>query len=130
MKKSLPSVYVVDDEEIIAQTLAAILQQSGFAAKSFTDPLEALSAARTEAPDLLISDVMMPRLSGIDLAISVQRDCPNCKVLLFSGQAGTVDLLSNASKRGYDFHLLSKPIHPTDLLRRIRGQDSGWALGA
>jgi FixJ family two-component response regulator len=73
---------------------------------------------------------MMPQLSGIDLAISVQRDCPNCKVLLFSGQADTINLLANARKQGYHFHLLSKPIHPTDLLRRIRGQDSGWALGA
>jgi DNA-binding response OmpR family regulator len=128
--KNLPSVFVVDDEHIIAETLTTILQQSGFAAKSFTDPREALSAARDETPDLLLSDVMMPELSGVDLAIAIRQQCPVCKVLLFSGQAGTMDLLSKAREQGHDFHLLPKPIHPADLLRRIRQQDPAWALGA
>jgi two-component system OmpR family response regulator len=62
--KNLPSVFVVDDEKTIAETLVTILHLSGFAAKSFTDPREALSAALDDAPDLLLSDVMMPELSG------------------------------------------------------------------
>ena len=126
----MPRVFVVDDEQVIAQTLATILQQSGFAAKSFTNPADALSASRSEAPDLLLSDVVMPELSGVDLAISIKREHPECKVLLFSGQAETVDLLSNAREKGYDFHLLAKPLHPGELLRRIREQDPAWALGA
>jgi DNA-binding NtrC family response regulator len=123
VKKNAPSVFVVDDEPVIAETLYLILQRSGFAVKFFTDPKEALHAARIETPDLLLTDVVMPELSGIDLAISVQKDCPNCKVLLFSGQADTVDLLSNARKRGHDFKLLPKPIHPTEVLRHVREQD-------
>ena len=80
-----PYVFVVDDEEVIASTLTTILQlHGGFRARSFTKPIEALEAARLEAPDLLISDVVMPQLSGIDLAIQVRESCPNCKVLLFS----------------------------------------------
>lgn len=60
-----PNVFVVDDEEIIASTVAGILNMRGkFHAKAFTKPLEALSAARVEAPDLLITDVAMPLLSG------------------------------------------------------------------
>jgi len=73
---------------------------------------------------------MMPQLSGVDLAISIRQEHPDCKVLLFSGQAETDDLLLNARKKGYDFHLLAKPLHPGDLLRRIREQDPAWALGA
>jgi DNA-binding response OmpR family regulator len=128
--KNRPRVFVVDDEKIISDTLATILEQSGFTAKAFTDPREALLAARSEAPDLLLSDVMMPQLSGVDLAISIQNEYPKCKILLFSGQAETVDLLSNARSQGYDFRMLSKPLHPGDLLRRIREQDPAWALGA
>jgi DNA-binding NtrC family response regulator len=112
-------VFVVDDERIIALTLATILNKSGFIATAFFGPLEALTAARSSVPDLLISDVVMPELSGIDLAIKLRSICPGCKVLLFSGQAATADLLTSAREQGHDFTLLSKPIHPTDLLAAI-----------
>jgi len=113
-------VFVVDDEYVIASTLAMILLQHGFDATFFTLPLEALQASDTRPPDLLICDVEMPLLSGIDLAIKVQERCPNCKVLLFSGHAATVDLLKAARANGYDFQLLAKPAHPSDVLKKIR----------
>jgi DNA-binding response OmpR family regulator len=113
-------IFVVDDEVVIASTLAMILCQQGFKAKSFNLPLEALQASRDNAPDLLISDVMMPMMSGIELAIQVREYCPSCKVLLFSGQAATLELLERAHGDGYDFELLTKPVHPTELLARIR----------
>jgi FixJ family two-component response regulator len=133
-KKQIVRVFVVDDEQVIAKTLAIILQQSGFSASFFTDPLEALTVARSDAPDLLISDVMMPRLSGVDLAIRMKEQCPKCKILLFSGCADTVDLLVTAREQGHNFHLLSKPVHPTDLLREIKEQTAAkktaaYALG-
>ena len=120
MGLTLTSIFVVDDEQIIAETLTTILQKSGFAAKPFTDPREALAAARAETPDLLLSDVMMPELSGVDLAIAIRKECPKCRIMLFSGHAETADLLLSARERGCDFELLSKPLHPTDLLRHIR----------
>jgi len=115
-----PYVFVVDDEELIASTLRMILRHAGFRARSFIEPLEALKAVRLEAPDLLISDVAMPLLSGIDLAIQVRELCPDCKVLLFSGQASTSHLLEAARANGHDFEVLLKPVHPTDLLTRIQ----------
>jgi DNA-binding NtrC family response regulator len=119
-ERSRPRVLVVDDEAIIATTLAMILRQQGFDAYSFELPLETLQAARDNAPDLLISDVVMPEMSGIELAIKVRESCPNCKVLLFSGQAATAGLLDKARAEGHDFELLAKPVHPTDLLAKIR----------
>ncbi len=118
--EKLPRVFVVDDEFVISTTLATILERNGFDAKSFTDPLRAIDAARMKAPDLLISDVIMPELSGIDLAIALREFCPNCKVLLFSGQAATADLLAAARLRGQSFEVLNKPIHPSEFLKRIR----------
>jgi CheY-like chemotaxis protein len=112
-------VFVIDDEVIIAQTLAMILEHNGFSARFFTDPLEALANVQIDHPDLLISDVVMPQLSGIDLAIEVKKRCSDCKIVLFSGQAYSHDLLREPSVQAHHFTVLSKPIHPTDLLREI-----------
>jgi DNA-binding NtrC family response regulator len=112
-------VFVVDDEFVIASTLGLILRHKNFDAISFHAPLDALEAASSQAPDLLISDVVMPQISGIELAIRLQEQCPNCKVLLFSGQAATAGLLETARAKGHNFEILSKPVHPTDLLRKI-----------
>lgn len=119
MKTGL-KVFVVDDESVIAATLAIILNQSGFQAESFTNPVQALEQARTARPDLVISDVMMPEMTGIELAITIKTECPECKILLFSGQASTADLLKAAREQGNEFHLLTKPVHPADLLESIR----------
>ncbi len=120
MAQSEPIVFVVDDEEIIAKTLAIILSGNGFYAKSFTDPSVVLEEARKMEPNLLITDVSMPGMTGIDLAIEMKKAYPKCKTLLFSGQASTADLLEKARKDGHDFVLLEKPVHPADLLREIR----------
>jgi DNA-binding NtrC family response regulator len=114
------TVYVVDDEPLIAMTLAAILNASGFRATSFKNAEDAIKAAESECPSLLISDVVMPGMNGVDLAIHLKSKCPKCKILLFSGQAATADILEAARSLGYDFELLSKPVHPTDLLAAIR----------
>jgi CheY-like chemotaxis protein len=115
----VPSVFVVDDEHVIASTLAAILQVNGFSAKFFTCPLEALTAARSKAPDLLISDVAMPGISGVELAMQMKAQYPTCKILLFSGQAASFDLLENARAQGHHFDLFLKPVPPTELLFEV-----------
>lgn len=61
----------------------------------------------------------MPGMTGVDLAITMKKSIPSCKVLLFSGQAATIDLLEKARHEGHDFTTLTKPVHPTDMLRRI-----------
>ena len=124
----MPLIFVVDDEEVIASSLGMILLQAGFRVKAFSKPLEALQAAQLEAPDLLITDVVMPLLSGIELAIQVREHCPDCKVLLFSGQAATSQLLGSARADGYDFELLTKPVHPADLLARIRNSTESISM--
>jgi len=113
-------VYVVDDEKIIAITLTEILKQNGYEAVAFTDPLYALVAAESRSPDVLLTDVLMPQLNGIDLAVQFKAIYPKCRVLLFSGQAATSDLLKDAREKGNNFDLLMKPVHPTDLVSAIR----------
>ena len=112
-------IFVVDDRQVIASTLATILNQNGHKATFFTNPLEALASSVHDAPDYLISEVMMPELSGIDLAILLTQRCPHCRILLFSGQADSEDLLLDARQQGWNFELLCKPVHPTEILRRV-----------
>jgi len=111
------TVVVVDDEHVIADSLVAILNQSGFSALAAYDAESALDLISARTPDLLISDICMPGMNGIDLAIQVRRRFPNCRVLLFSGHASSTLLLEEARKKGYDFDFLSKPVHPRDLLK-------------
>ena len=117
--KGKPVVLVVDDEKVIADTLSMILSRSGFSTMAAYDGFTALELARATPPDLLISDVVMPGMTGVELAITVIQTIPGCKVLLFSGQAATVDLLEKARNAGHNFTTLTKPIHPTDMLNRI-----------
>ena len=117
LEGQLSSIYVVDDEEAIAHSLGVILSREGFDVSCFTNPLEALDSIQSSAPDLLISDVMMPQLSGFDLAIETRRHRPECKILLFS--AAAPEQLQKAAKAGYEFRLLQKPVHPTQLLHEI-----------
>ena len=62
---------------------------------------------------------VMPGMNGIELAIAIRRQFPGCHILLFSGQAETMEILEDAKQRGYDFELLAKPLHPEELLTRI-----------
>jgi DNA-binding NtrC family response regulator len=114
-----PLILIVDDEKVIADTLSIILTRAGFTTMTAYNGETALKIAAAISPALLISDVVMPGISGVELAIKITATLPDCKILLFSGQAATVDLLEKARLDGHFFTTLSKPVHPTDMLRRI-----------
>ncbi len=69
------TIIVVDDEHVIADTLAAILTQSGFSALAAYDGESAFALISARVPDLLITDICMPGMNGIELAIQVRRAC-------------------------------------------------------
>jgi CheY-like chemotaxis protein len=123
-------ILIVDDEPIIADTVAMILRWQDFEVESFTDPFKALAAARDSAPNLLITDIGMPLMSGVELAVQVREHCPGCKVLLLSGQGNIDSLLETFNAARYDFDLLLKPIHPTELLSRVQFTLGVYALNA
>ena len=112
-------VLVVDDQSVIADTLAEILSRNGYQGIAAYDGDSALETALLTPPEMLIADVVLPGVTGIELAIKVRRIFPECKIILFSGQASTADLLASARADGHHFTLLNKPLHPQDLLRRV-----------
>jgi len=115
-----PRILVVDDEKRIADTVAEILNLSGFEAVAAYDGWSALEAALRFSPDYLLSDVLMPRMNGAELAIAIRQSRPATKILLFSGQAGISEILHSAQERGYAFDVLAKPVHPAKLIERLR----------
>ena len=120
MNREKSLVFVVDDEEVIASTIAAILRLKGLDAIPFTRSSDALEASRSVGPDLLISDVMMPLLSGAELALHVQASHPKCRVLLFTGQWDSAEAEIAAYEDGLLYQMIEKPVHPKELLKKVR----------
>ncbi len=114
-----PSILVVDDEERIADTLVLILKTKNYVAEAAYEAASALEICNQRPPDLVISDVVMPGMDGIEMAVIIRSRFPNCRILLFSGQAATADMLEEARRRGHQFDLLAKPVHPEKLLEKV-----------
>jgi DNA-binding NtrC family response regulator len=114
------TVFVVDDDPATALTIAAILNASGFEATTFTDGEKAMQAAESCCPNILVSDVVMPHMNGIQLAIRFQATYPKCKILLFSGNASANRLMKVATRKGHAFTIMSKAILPRDLVSAIQ----------
>lgn len=119
--RKLLRVLVVDDERLIAETVTAILNENGFEAVEAYTGEEALEAARKFHPDIVLSDVLMPKMSGVELGIKIHREFPGTRVFLFSGQAATSELMRKAQDDGCTFELLPKPIHPEELIAKLSG---------
>ena len=116
-----PRILVVDDERVIADTIAEILNDSGFEATAAYNAKTAMRAIEEDCPDIVLTDVIMPGMNGIELAKYVADTCSDTKILLLSGQAAVSDLLRQARELGYSFELLAKPLHPDQLIEKLRG---------
>jgi CheY-like chemotaxis protein len=113
-------VLVVDDQRLIADTLAEILGNAGFDAVAAYDGWDALDKASRFHPNWVLTDVLMPRMNGVELAIAMRKNYPASSILLFSGQAGISEILEDGNRQGYQFELIAKPIHPMRLIERLQ----------
>jgi CheY-like chemotaxis protein len=115
-------VLVVDDQRLIADTLAEILSNAGFDAIPAYDGWDALDKVSRFRPHWIITDVLMPNMNGVELAIAIRKNHPQSAILLFSGQAGISDILREGQRQGYQFELIAKPVHPLKLIERLKGE--------
>jgi CheY-like chemotaxis protein len=113
-------VVVVDDESTIADTLVEILNGEGFDAVAASTGLEAIAVAQKMRPHIVLSDVVIPGIDGVETGIRIRSLLPDCRIILFSGQAATLDLLKAARERGHNFEILVKPIKPEVLISILR----------
>jgi DNA-binding NtrC family response regulator len=109
-------VLIVDDEIAIADSLAMIFKAQEFKVRVAYSAEEAITTIAEWQPDLAILDVVLPQMNGIDLAIATKSNYPSCRVMLFSGHSNTSLLLEEAAKKGYQFEVLAKPVHPELIL--------------
>src|ERR1700761_5968460 len=116
-------VLVVDDETLIADSVAAILNRNGYVAVAKYNGTDALQSIQEQCPDIVVSDVVMPDLNGIQLAKAARVLCPKSRIVLFSGNVDTAGMLDGASMEGYFFEILAKPIHPLQLLKALSAED-------
>jgi CheY-like chemotaxis protein len=115
-----PTILVVDDHKIIADTTAEILNRLGFRAVRTYDAQTALEIAAKLKPDFLLTDVSMPIMNGVELAIVITKLLPATKILLFSGQAGVSNIVREGEEKGYVFDVVAKPIHPEKLMEHLK----------
>ena len=119
-KEAQSKILIVDDHRLIADTLAEILGNAGFDAIAAYDGWDALEKASRFHPNWVLTDVLMPRMNGVELAIAMRKNYPSSSILLFSGQAGISEILQEGQRQGYQFELIAKPIHPMRLIERLR----------
>jgi DNA-binding response OmpR family regulator len=112
-------ILVVDDEPRIADTLALIFRLAGYDASAVYTAEDALDCIAAFQPSLVIADVVMPGLDGIELAKTIRASHPHCQVLLFSGNADTQHLVHRALQEGYAFEVLAKPVSPPLMLAKV-----------
>jgi CheY-like chemotaxis protein len=113
-------IIVADDEPLVALTVTEILEDEGFEVVTAADGKAAVEAAREMQPDLILTDVMMPKMNGIEVAKTIRNFLPQCRVILISGQAATGELLKEARDEGHEFEVVTKPIRPDALLMLVR----------
>ena len=85
-KDFAPRVLLVDDEPLLLESLKAVLEFNGFVCRTATDGFEALRLLRETPPDILISDLRMPIMSGFELLAIIRRRFPQIAVIVISGE--------------------------------------------
>ena len=118
IQKLARRILIVDDEVAIADTLALIFRTQHYEVRVAYSAESAIETLAQWCPDLAIIDVMLPGMNGIDLAIVTKANHKGCHVLLFSGHSNTALLLEEAGRKGHQFEILAKPVHPTIMLER------------
>jgi DNA-binding NtrC family response regulator len=112
-------ILIVEDEKVVADTLGQILSASGYEIRVVYSAEDAIALIATWSPNVAILDVMLPKMNGIELALVLKENLPDCHALLFSGQPSVEVLMQKAKADGHQFEVMAKPVHPTVMLDAI-----------
>jgi two-component system phosphate regulon response regulator PhoB len=114
-----PTVLVVEDDPTILQLLEVNFEMEGFIVLRAEDGEQGLAVARESRPDVIVSDVMMPKMSGLEL-VRALKDSPETKafpVILLSAKAQGTDVRQGLEAGADDY--VTKPFEPLDLIDRV-----------
>jgi DNA-binding response OmpR family regulator len=113
----LKTVLVVEDDPQIAQIARDYLQHAGFAVLTAADGADALTRAREQRPDLVVLDLGLPRLDGLEVARRLRRDS-NIPIIMLTARVEESDRLTGLELGADDY--ITKPFSPRELVARVR----------
>jgi DNA-binding response OmpR family regulator len=113
------TVLVVDDDPVILKLLEVNFEMEGFTVLVAHDGEEGIEVARNERPDLIVSDIMMPKRSGLELVAELKGDpdTSDIPIILLSAKAQNADVRSGLDSGADDY--VTKPFEPLDLVDRV-----------
>ena len=114
-----PKILVVDDDPAINEMLTIVLEAEGFQTSSVTDGVEAVPAFRSFDPDLILLDLMLPGMNGIDICREIRKESP-VPVVMLTAKTDTVDVVLGLESGADDY--ITKPFKPKELVARIRAR--------
>ena len=117
----MTKVLVIDDDAVVRLSIVHILEDGGYEVLAAENGLRGMAAFRSEHPDLVITDIIMPDQEGIQTINEIRSVKPDAKIIAISGSGrfGNVDFLKIAQDLGA-VDAIAKPFDPDDLLRRVR----------
>jgi CheY-like chemotaxis protein len=117
-------ILVIDDDHLVRYTLLKILQRNGHEVVTASDGKRAMTIFRSEHPDVVITDIVMPEQEGAETIIMIRHERPEVRIIAISGGARTrnVDYLEMARALGAD-DVLRKPFEAEELLSRLARLD-------
>lgn len=113
----MPTILVVDDEQVLAETIAYNLRREGYVVKVAFDGEEALDLARQETPDLVLLDIMLPRLHGLEVC-RILRSETTTPIIMLSAKDAEVDKVVGLEVGADDY--ITKPFSMRELIARVR----------
>ena len=111
------SVTVIDDEQNMCKILTRVLEQEGYLVSSFTEPRKGLDHILQYSPDVVLSDIKMPELSGMEILRQIKKHEPNIMVIMITA-FGTIESAIEAMRTGA-FHYVTKPFNTEELLATL-----------
>jgi CheY-like chemotaxis protein len=119
-------VLIIDDDTALANASSGVLDLFGYECYAVYNPADAIASAESFQPDVVLSDVMMPGVNGVELCMQLKQMLPQCRILLLSGEVSTAHtLMHDAGKQGYSFELIAKPVRPQELVAKFENLFGG-----
>lgn len=110
-------VFVVDDDAFVADATSTVLRHAGYDVFTFYNAVSAAQEARKSPPKVVVTDYEMPEMNGLVFAAWLRENCPDCKVIIHSGQAAVV---AEQAIVGLRFTLLEEPVAPNVLIDAVQ----------
>ncbi|WP_291778265.1 response regulator [Cecembia sp.] len=115
----MKQILVIEDDRLISSLVTFKLKKEGYNITVATNGKEGINLFNTVSPDLLITDVLVPREDGVEIIDYVKEKKPDCPVIVLSTEGDKEDFVKEALNSGASDHM-AKPFHPNELASRVR----------